>query len=238
MALRDTILKSDGRGLDDPRYADRSLRELTPDASLHGVVTVHFKDLRQALIATIRQYPIVVGCVAWLTNVEICRALATREHASIIIQKGDFLRPDAGDLELEGVDALRKRYQKTYGLIGSRNWERHQFPEPLGDMSYGYSSTLEGVRCAGMKTGGVKPLMHHKFAVFCDDVGGVATPRAVWTGSYNWTNNGENSLENAVLIEDAAVAGVYFYEWMRVTAISEPLDWKHRYVAPQWRIGS
>jgi hypothetical protein len=226
-----------------PEYADQPLRELTPSAQSSGTVTAHFKDLRRELIASIHKYPIVVGCVAWLTDVEICRALSTREHASIVIQKEDFLRPDAGDVS--GVDALLKKYQKTYGLIGRRNWERHMFPEPLCQMSYLGDPMLEGVRCVGIKRRGgwTKPLMHHKFAVFCDavhfdDAPSVPIPHAVWTGSYNWSGNAENGFENAVFIEDEKIAWAYFNEWMLVTSISEPLDWKHEYVAPEWRVGS
>jgi hypothetical protein len=65
-----------------------------------------------------------------------------------------------------------------------------------------------------------------------------AVPATVWTGSFNATVNGTQSLENAVIIADGAIAQAYFDEWCDMIGISEPLDWEHQYVAPEWRFGT
>ena len=95
--------------------------------------------------------------------------------------------------------------------------------------------------------------MHHKFAVFCDikkqmqadderfrspDARERLVPKAVWTGSYNWTESAERNLENALFIEDVDVANKFLEEWSNVASISEPLNWEHKYVTPEWRVGS
>jgi phosphatidylserine/phosphatidylglycerophosphate/cardiolipin synthase-like enzyme len=94
--------------------------------------------------------------------------------------------------------------------------------------------------------------MHHKFLVVggvadadCPDEDRTATgwepvfePAAVWTGSFNFTNNGGDSIENAVIIHDPVIATAYLNEWAQVFALSEPLDWESEYIAPEWRIGT
>jgi phosphatidylserine/phosphatidylglycerophosphate/cardiolipin synthase-like enzyme len=57
---------------------------------------------------------------------------------------------------------------------------------------------------------------HNKFLVLCDANG---DPRAVWTGSTNWTKTGLcTQANNALLIEDAAIAGWYRTEWEALRA--------------------
>ena len=59
--------------------------------------TVLFRNLEPEAISRIRSADFVVGCVAWLTHPKIMEALTVpRFGASIVVQKEDFLRPDAG----------------------------------------------------------------------------------------------------------------------------------------------
>ena len=87
--------------------------------------------------------------------------------------------------------------------------------------------------------------MHNKFLVFCKTLKGdedgdreVIVPKSVWTGSFNFSKNATNSLENAVYIRDEKIAKAYFSEWSQIEGLSEPLDWESEWVAPEWRIGS
>jgi phosphatidylserine/phosphatidylglycerophosphate/cardiolipin synthase-like enzyme len=58
------------------------------------------------------------------------------------------------------------------------------------------------------------PLAHNKFAVFGDKSG---KPKIAWTGSTNWTPTGLcTQLNNALLIEDDAVAKTYLEQWQRL----------------------
>ena len=58
-----------------------------------------------------------------------------------------------------------------------------------------------------------------------DDVLDVLEPFAVWTGSFNWTANGTDSLENAVYIENQQVAEAFYNEFAQVFYLSAPLNW-------------
>ena len=62
-----------------------------------GEIECYFRDLETHLNKKIKQYPVIVGCVAWLSNELLLKTLATRKAVSIIIQKEDFIRPDSND---------------------------------------------------------------------------------------------------------------------------------------------
>lgn len=84
--------------------------------------------------------------------------------------------------------------------------------------------------------------MHHKFLIFCSIGGaphegflfGPIDPYAFWTGSFNFTRNATCSFENAVYVENPVIAEAFLREWGQLAALSEPLDWQHEYVAPQY----
>lgn len=212
-----------------------------------GDVDILFDHLEDALIAEIERWPIVVGCMAWLTNERVLNALRTRESVSIIVNKEDFLRPDKGDWSKRKIKDL---YSKIPGI------DRMS----IGRM-YCYCSDprTPAIRCLGIRDErrNVPPRMHHKFIVFCeanprevirvDQPGaepfeieemGNAIPRAVWTGSFNATENGTRSLENAVILRGRDYAMPFFTEWCSLLGISEPLNWTSPYIEPEYRIGS
>jgi hypothetical protein len=57
-------------------------------------------------------------------------------------------------------------------------------------------------------------LGHNKFLVVTD---AAKAPLAVWTGSTNWATTGLcTQLNNAILVEDAELAGVYLEQWTRL----------------------
>lgn len=63
-------------------------------------------------------------------------------------------------------------------------------------------------------------------------------PYAVWTGSFNFTDNATKSFENAVYIENAEVAKAFADEHSQILALSEELDWTTPWATPQYWIGS
>lgn len=202
-----------------------------------GVVSCVFTDLEARMVDEIGRYPMIVGCMAWLTNENVLKALAAKEWVQIVVQKEDFLRPDSGKWSERRLRALYE------GLRFQARWDFDLNYNTSGDDSMG------AVRCAGVSYGREKtpPRMHHKFLVLCDVetlAGGEdcmvvkPIPRAVWSGSFNATHNGSRSLENALIIRDEQIAKAYFNEWKVVLGLSEPLNWAERYMQPEYRIGT
>lgn len=210
--------------------------------SFSGSVEVVFRDLECRLVELIREHSDchVFGCVAWLTSPRILTALKKCRSVQIVVQKEDFLRPDS-DNQNNYTNKLRDMYQSLPTM------------ESRFDMKYGVDrlSTMckwgvEPVMCAG-NYNEVKspafPRMHNKFITFCrptfDD--SLYKGVAVWTGSFNFTNNATNSLENALILqanEGDQIIESYVKEHHQIYSISELLDWEHKWVCPEYRIGS
>lgn len=219
------------RGLGDPSVASAAAR-----------VSVHFDGIEDVFVGLCRRYEVVVGAVAWLTNSAILSALAEPEHVAIVVQKEDFLRPDAGFATYPGQ---RRETRALYDSL--RPFEAEDFKEThpgqqefhpdyngavqdwLFDNKGTYQQGGEAVRCmgyAGDPAGRATPRMHHKFLVFghkCRDL--VMAPSCVVTGSFNLTHNATRSRENVLVVEDRDICHAYLSEWAQLWGMSEPLDW-------------
>lgn len=220
-------------------------------------ISCFFDNLEQILISKIEQYPIIVGCVAWLTNENILKTLSTRERVSIIIQREDFLRPDSGYWSSKKLKTLYNQLPDGVKQPG-HSWEG------WGDIihSLNSSSPWESapIRCLGNLNTDKNPAfprMHNKFLVFCewhypnsDDIdlddypsGWVEVmPKAIWTGSFNLTDNATKSLENAVYIEDSEIVNAYYNEWQYIFGLSEAIEagfWDIAWESPDYfRVGT
>lgn len=219
-----------------------------PSTASIAPVSVYFRDIEQHLIARIRDATHVVGCVAWLTSEPILNELAKKGLACIVIQKEDFLRQDVSSGNM-WENQLRNLYLSLSG------GERYSFPSPLNLMTTSGDPTIEGVRCVGncnRNKAPAFPRAHHKFLVFLEPKNyfyenedgynevdyDIYRATSVWTGSFNFTKNAGQSLENALYIESHEIADAYYREWAQVMALSEPLDWESAWVSPEWRIGT
>lgn len=225
-----------------------------------GNVEVVFDNLEDRLIAELQKADAVVGCVAWLTNERILKALADLQEVQIIVQKEDFLRPD-----IHSRDNWKRKLQSLYAALPCHHQQSSSFYEYLTRYGMGIDY-IQPIRCLGNHNSNkapAHPRMHHKFIVlfrlreetrqypvFDDPFGTVEklqheeitvyipVPYAVWTGSFNFTQNGTVSLENAVIIRDAKIANAYLQEWRHAFGLSEPLDWESEWVASYMRVGS
>ena len=222
--------------------------ESVPDNSTKTKNTeVFFRNIEGNLINKIKNHDICLGCIAWLTSPLVLSALSETE-TQIVVQKEDFLRPDIGAHHKTWPKWLREKYDDLSNLL-----ERHEFPY-LGLFSVGSDPGIEGVRCVGNHNKDKNPAfprMHNKFMVFAERQKkfvndppyegywhDFVVPCAVWTGSFNFTKNSSNSLENALYITDPDIVKAYFSEYQQIAALSEPLDWTTPWSAPEWRIGT
>ena len=221
----------------------------TREVSLAGDTRAiaYFRDLETPLLQHIREADAVVGCVAWLTNLKVLEALATKRAASILVQKEDFLRPDRGPLHLDWKERLRRHYEAIQPIRAPGHLDAGWLEVRSMEIGAGAGEAVYsvGLRCIGHHQSDARtmPRMHHKFIVFLRDRSESDPevrdgawpyhPYALWTGSYNITCNGNASLENAIFIQDSVLAGAYCDEWAQLVEVSEPLDWSSKYAAPE-----
>jgi len=229
----------------DPKLLQYLKLQKTNTESLENHIEVYFRDIEKALLNWLKfaQNSVVLGAVAWLTNEKILKALSQVHSAHIIVQKEDFLRPD-GNNTSNWPAKLRRLYDALPSPVA-----RHELGEFVAGLSYCGDPLFDAVRCVGNHNSDKNPAfprMHNKFLVFAnlkkdttvDFESFECVPWGVWTGSFNFTKNATNSLENALFIHDKKIIDAYFKEWQQIAALSEPLDWEFPWVAPEWRVGS
>ena len=197
------------------------------------VTEVVFRGIVKEAVRFISKYDVIVGSVAWLTHPLILQAMYDRKGVSMLVQKERWIRPDKRST---GSDRWKRRLRASYNKMPS-TLQYKGMPSPLTNIQ-SKVRTIDAVRCVGMvpkKTDGRAPLIHSKFVVGCNFLrSGTLKPTAVWTGSANFTANSERSIENAVILYHGGVAAAYMMEWAQLQALSEPLDWTHRLVTPQF----
>ncbi|ABL98523.1 hypothetical protein SHAM105786_15950 [Shewanella amazonensis] len=225
----------DNDGNYNERFIDNSIESPTG-------TKVYFRDIENHLLAHIKQADAVFGAVAWLTSYSILDALAEKDNVSIIVQKEDFLRPDVGS-RTDFKSTLRTKYNNLTCVL-----TRYSFGNILSSVSVLGDPSIEPVRCVGNHNRDKTPAfprMHNKFLIFAKVEASLeeygiekVTPYAVWTGSFNLTKNATMSLENALYITEPAIVEAYFKEYGQIAAMSEELDWRSDWVAPEWRIGT
>jgi hypothetical protein len=178
-----------------------------------------FRDIEKELVEAIENCDSVVGCMAWLTNEPILKALAKKKAVQIVVQQEDWLRPDSGEWTMRKQRELYKNLKH-----GVSNW--------FAACNYASCDSISPIRVSGAPKNKNRnqPRMHHKFLVFIQGNVGYeeyfvdAVQHSVWTGSFNATKNGTNSLENGVFIYDNAVAQAYTDEWRTVLMASAEIE--------------
>lgn len=216
---------------------------------------VYFRDVETALIQKINENSngFIFGSVAWLTSESIINALSQCSNTQVLIQKEDFLRPDYGDNLKEKV--RRQKYRDLYSRLKFTH-DKFDCIAPICNLSVCGDPTIEPVRCVGNFNSDQKkamPRAHNKFLVFCEQIQEstdftrernepIYKPTAIWTGSFNFTNNAGKSFENGIYLEDKSgdnsIINAYLKEHHQIFALSEPLDWEHDWTEPEYRIGT
>lgn len=195
-------------------------------------ITIHFRNIKQALIEFIDQSDILLGAVAWVTEKEVLEALI-KKQSQLVIQKEDFLRPD---LKQTLSEKERNLLQFLYGQF-KFSYSTLHFSNDIFTLSKDDIYELEPIRAFGYLTQKLRyctPKMHNKFLISAsfDPQTKKVIPHKVWTGSANFTAMSMYSLENAITINHSAIAKHYMREYESIYALSDKLDWKTIWTSP------
>lgn len=214
----------------EPMSSSLRLRNYLSETHEGELNTVYFASatcsLKDVLVSYIGESDAVVGCVGWLTNLEVVDALsALRDGSSFIVDKG----------YVATNDWLKDRYAKlqTRVTLTEHPWEQTalQVLRPVVD-------SLEPIRIVGFhgSSSRAEPLMHHKFAVLLKRVDGELVPNGVLLGSFNYTDNADRSIEFLNLCRDPAVVNAFLAEFAALYVLmSEPLGSTTRIPNPEWK---
>ena len=169
--------------------------KVDPTTVVEDLAECYFRNLEDHLIKFIEESDGVVICMAWLTNQKVVKAL-TNKPCVLILQNESWLNKKGG---------LAKKTREMYSLLRKST------------VTFMGGTLTTDIRTCGMISHPQN--MHHKFAVrIMKD-----KPVSVWTGSFNPTTNGNQSLENALVIHNEQIASAYYQEFLAVKKISKPL---------------
>jgi hypothetical protein len=188
-------------------------------------IEVYFKNIENIICEKIKKHKYIVGCVAWLTNKKILKELSKKDkEVLIIVQDEDFLRPDTY------FDGNKEKFKKTiltyYNKIKGRD-------KSISLSDLGISTHCE-IGCGIRRCGFINkdklpafPRMHNKFIVLGnDDEHGYPKYTEIITGSFNYTDNSTNSLENIICLKDDKIVRSYYEQFGEIALISVELDWE------------
>ena len=196
-------------------------------------IEVYFKNIENIICEKIKKHKYIVGCVAWLTNKKILKELSNKDkEVLIIVQDEDFLRPDTY------FDGNKEKFKKT--ILKYYNKIKGNHTTTLADLgiSYGFSPDSGIRRCGFINKDKLPafPRMHNKFIVLGNDEpimdldsGLICDHRnytEVITGSFNYTENSTNSLENIICVKDKKIVNSYYAQFGEIALISVELDWE------------
>jgi hypothetical protein len=179
----------------------------------------HLPQPRATLMELIREADIVIGCVAWMTHPGILAALASCNGVGIVVQKEDFLRPDAelvaSSPKFDPVRCVGTPNRPN--ATGPRSHHKFVVFCWYSEQHDCWSVSDQFPECSCIR--------HFE-------------PYAVWTGSFNFTRNSTLSFENSLVLRHPAIVNPYCQQLGQIAALSEPLDWDSPWIEPEWRIGT
>jgi len=198
-------------------------------ADLAEGLRAHPAAVHQRFPGKAEAYPVVLGCVPWITSREVVDALLAIGNYCVVVDKSAYgPQLDRLSSEGEGVWQMLLRDLQDWGPSdeGGRHPVVHPYHMP-GDRG------LEPVRVVGWRQRGKEkvPLLHAKLAVCCaaytweSDGGGWddhLLPMSVWMGSANWTTASQWHIEFGAWSHDEALAKDSLDFLTAVIKLSEP----------------
>ncbi|KAH9258727.1 hypothetical protein BASA81_003229 [Batrachochytrium salamandrivorans] len=154
-------------------------------------VKVFFRDLKRELLFLVNRYELCLVVCFTGPDLDFVNELGNGKCAGIVVNKPTKLEVERNVLALKLAMGPENRPVLC--------------PKPV-IFTPAPSSSSSSFEC-----------VHSKFIVFGKLQGSTFQPQAVWTGSFNFTNNSNSQcVENAVLLEDEQVALQYKQEFSRI----------------------
>lgn len=178
-------------------------------------VDVNFFDNEELILNHIKKHDAVIGCVPWITNHKIIKALSELKYGTCIITDKNSMK------------GYIKRYLAKFNEIKTLDFEISRLPT---NNSYFDNNEIKGnntssIRVFGKPKKGITPLLHYKFLILCDiDNEKNIVLRSVIAGSFNLSSNATNSREMLLTITEPYIVKCFYYEWSKAFILSENVN--------------
>ncbi len=189
----------------------------------------HPNEVAKRFSAKAEAYPVVLGCVPWISSDDVVDALVAVGSCCVVVDKS------ARNTQLDRLTAEGTGVRQML-LHGLEYWGPHEGGRPPvidpSSASAFEERELAPVRVLGWRKGKQPvPLLHAKLAVCCAAYGWEGefaswnhslAPLSVWMGSANWTNWSPKHLEFGAWTTDQALATAALEFIRDVIKSSEP----------------
>lgn len=210
-----------GKRLGEPELMNVNLNTWSEDEKTLLILN----NIKEYLIAFIRDADVIVGTVAWINHREILEELYKKEKVSIIVQKDDFVgNYRLGDQISEFNKSFPSCFYRDDEILSSTLIPKYMENVPR---------RIEPFRCLGEVNTEIVPLQHRKVLVSLKKREDVYDLRTSWAGSLNVTHNGVVSYNEARLSVDRNFRASQFKAWWLMLLQSEPLDSKIKFMYPE-----
>jgi len=177
---------------------------------------IYFSNIKDEVIRCINTYDTVIGCVAWLDGPDYFDAIRKSGiNCNLIINKENWFRQSYNFNDLINSDMQIPNCELTY---------QHAV---INELTYLNTLSNVNIKCCGASELHTVS-MHHKFLIFLNS----NNEDCIMTGSFNLSGNAPNNLENVIKLYDYKTINAYYKEFLRVSIISEPLDWHNDHCEP------
>lgn len=199
-------------------------------SSIDSTTNVYFRNIKTRLIEKIMEADVIFGCVSWIKDPSIIRALQ-KKTVMLVIQKEKCLKPQVMETDFDKM--IRNEYAQLKCGI-----ELQSLDNPIGEKMCYFFDPADPIVCVGAiknKEDTSNPLMHNKFLIFArwrKDAPSKTIQYAAWTGSFNFSANASKSFENALYLTDPNIVNAYFQEFGQIWLLSEPIDWEKEEMSP------
>jgi hypothetical protein len=198
----------------------------------HNEVTVSFDENVEYICSKIENSEVVIGCAPWFSNKKIFNSLIkVSEGISIVLDKSTVNKSIKSN-STTWVDHDIKPKKSTLYEFNALPFNLSLLPT-----DFEYTPFEDNVinKCSfrvvgrDQSTQKNKTLFHYKFLIICevnksDDMIIKIIPKSVICGSFNFSNNAEQSREALLHIENTDVAQEFYDEWARAYMLSENIE--------------
>ncbi|QCU89786.1 hypothetical protein [Thiomicrorhabdus sediminis] len=202
--------------------------------SLHldngGEIKISFCSNETKVVSFIESSEVIVGCAPWFNNQNIINALQNvNKGCCIILDKKQFMKlPD-----YEARRYISNPVNFCISTVLKNGCIKAFFKRDLDSVNNDSTFRLFGVN------GDNYSLMHYKYLIRCDIEKNEHNevnlkPKAVITGSLNYTYNMNNSRELFLEIDSEEFAISFYEEWCELFSLSESILSKNNELTPEF----
>lgn len=149
----------------------------------------------------------IVGCIAWFTSNTILQFLIQQKmKCHIIVQNESFLHKESVSKRNFKKISFANRIEKLYLQLLPISFRSVNAIDFLGNKSRSKKN---------------RAILHHKFIICVQIVNQSIVPQSLLNGSYNYSQQATNNLENIIFTTETNITNQFFNEYINISTLAQ-----------------